>query len=66
MTERHPPMRDRRDVGQVVFLSEKLDAARELHGCCVSAEAALERNHSGIARLLRRLYGAPDRDGVAD
>ena len=66
MTDRHRPMRDRRDVGQVVFLSEKLDAARELHGCCVSAEAALERDHGGITRLLRRLYGAPDRDGASD
>lgn len=53
MTHRkHPPMRDRRDVGQVVFLSEKLEAARALNSCCVGVEAALETDR-GLDRFLR-------------
>ena len=63
---RHPPMRDRRDVGQVVFLSEQMAAARELHSCCVGTEAGLAQNSNGIMRLLARLYGSPRRDGAAD
>ena len=51
---KHPPTRDRRDVGQVVFLSEKLEAAREFSSCCVGTEAALEEN-SGFKALLRHL-----------
>lgn len=66
MNRRDPPMRDRRDVGQVVFLDETMKAARELHGCCVSVEAALETNQSGITRLLQRLYGPPRRDRADD
>ena len=54
MDRKHPPMRDRRDIGQVVFLSEKMAAARELNSCCVGVEAALETN-SGLDVLLRRL-----------
>ena len=50
-------MRDRRDVGQVVFLSEKMAAARELNTCCVGVEAALETNR-GLSGLLQRLYGS--------
>ena len=67
MTARkHPPMRDRRDVGQVVFLSEKMAAAREMNTCCIGVEASLESN-SGFHRLLQRLYPSkrgdvPERD----
>ena len=59
-TRKHRPTRDRRDVGQVVFLSEKMDAAREFSSCCVGTEAALETN-SGFKALMRQLY---DRDKV--
>lgn len=34
--------KNRRDVGRVVFLSEEMAAARELHSCCVGVEASLE------------------------
>ena len=45
MTSRaQPPPKDRRDIGQVVFLMKKMNAARELSSCCVGVEAALEGN----------------------
>lgn len=55
---KHPPTRDRRDVGQVVFLSEKMEAAREFSSCCIGTEAALETN-SGFKGLTRRLANKP-------
>ena len=58
-TRRYPPTKDRRDVGQVVFLSEKMDEAREISSCCVGTEAALESN-SGFKALMRRLANKPD------
>ena len=55
MTDRkHPPMRDRRDVGQVVFVSEKMQVAREISSCCVGIEVALEQD-SGFSALMRYL-----------
>lgn len=51
--QQNPPSKDRRDIGQVVFLSEKMAAARELSSCCVGTEAALESG-SGIAEFLKR------------
>ena len=59
-SKKYPPTKDRRDVGQVVFLSEKMDAAREFSSCCVGTEAALETN-AGFAALMRQLKG--DRGG---
>ena len=35
------PSRDRRDIGQVVFLSEKMSVARAQSTCCIGAEALL-------------------------
>jgi hypothetical protein len=43
-TGKYPPTKDRRDIGQVVFPIEKMDAARELKSCCLGVEAALEKN----------------------
>ena len=51
---RYPPTRDRRDVGQVVFLGEKMQVAREISSCCIGTEAALEQN-SGFSALMRYL-----------
>ncbi len=61
MTDRkHPPMRDRRDIGQVVFLGEKIEAARETSSCCIGTEAALEQD-TGFGALMRHLRrGQPD------
>lgn len=53
-TRKYPPTRDRRDVGQVTFLAEKMAAAREFSSCCVGVEAALETN-SGFNGLMRQL-----------
>lgn len=53
-SKKYPPTKDRRDIGQVVFLSEKMAAAREFSSCCVGVEAALETN-TGFSRLTRRL-----------
>jgi hypothetical protein len=39
---KQPPVRNRRNIGQVVLPIEKLIAARELSSCCVGVEAALE------------------------
>ena len=65
---RHEVMKDRRDIGKVVFPIEKLLAAREISSCCVGSEALLDAdaslNRAGslqqgslaarIARLFRR------------
>ena len=42
--QKHPPVKDRRDIGEVVFPIEKFIAAREISSCCVGVEAALETN----------------------
>ncbi len=54
--KKHPPTRDRRDIGQVVFPIEKMAVARGLSSGCVGVEAALETN-VGIARHIKRLFG---------
>ena len=51
---KHPPSKNRRDIGQVVFPIEKLLAAREFSSCCVGTEARLETN-SGFEGLSRRV-----------
>ncbi|NNE21193.1 MAG: hypothetical protein HKN11_01150 [Rhizobiales bacterium] len=56
---KYPPTKDRRDVGQVVFLNEKMEAAREFSSCCIGTEAALETN-SGFKALMRRLANKPE------
>lgn len=54
----HPPMKDRRDIGEVVFLSETVAVARELSSCCVGAEAMLEAGKPlSPAALIRKLTG---------
>lgn len=35
-------LKDRRDIGQVIFPIEQLMAARELSSCCAGQEAMLE------------------------
>jgi hypothetical protein len=42
MTQQKDYARDRRDIGHVVFLADKIDAARQLSGCCVGVERILE------------------------
>lgn len=59
-TKKYPATKDRRDIGQVVFLGEKIASARELSSCCVGVEASLELN-SGFDGLLRKIA---DRDWV--
>lgn len=51
---KHPPSKDRRDIGQVVFPIEKLLVAREISSCCVGTEAALETN-SGFGGLTMQI-----------
>ncbi len=51
----HPPMRDRRDIGRVVFLSEQIAAAREVNSCCLGVEATLEAGR-GSSGLIRQLF----------
>ena len=40
--KKHPPCKDRRDIGQVISPIEKLMAAREASSSCVGVEALLE------------------------
>ena len=51
---KHPPSKNRRDIGQVVFPIEKLLAAREFSSCCVGTEARLETN-SGFEGLSKQV-----------
>ncbi len=54
------------NIGRVVFLSEKMDAARESSSCCIGVEALLEadalrapmHSESTLAATKRRLEGA--------
>ena len=60
MDRKRRTIRDRRDVGQVVFLMEKFIATRELGSCCISTEAALEFDthcKAGDSRSIVRLAG---------
>lgn len=41
-TRQKKPAKDRRDIGRVVPLIEKMEAAREISSCCVGTEALLE------------------------
>jgi len=41
---KYPPRRKPQDVGEVVFLFEKMNVARDLSSCCVGVEALLEAN----------------------
>lgn len=52
--KKYPPTKDRRDIGQVVFLSEKMAAAREFSSCCIGTEAYLETN-TGFNGLISKL-----------
>lgn len=54
MTRKYPVTKDRRDIGQVVFPIEKMNAARDFSSCCVGIEAALETN-TGFAGLIQQL-----------
>ena len=53
MTGRKPaPMKDRKDIGEVVFPIEKLKAARAASSSCVHIEADLETD-SGLTKLIK-------------
>ena len=49
------PSKNRRDIGEVVFLIEKMIAAREISSCCVGIEAALENNSKLITVRTSRV-----------
>jgi hypothetical protein len=53
--EKHSPSKNYRDIGEVVFLSEKMIAAREISSCCVGIEAALENNSKLITVRTSRV-----------
>ncbi len=53
--QKYPPVKDRRDIGEVVFPIEKLIASREISSCCVGAEAALETNSKLITVRTSRV-----------
>ena len=40
--KKYPKIKNRRDIGEVVFPIEKLNAAREISSCCVGTEVYLE------------------------
>lgn len=51
-------MKDRRDIGEVVFPIEQMLAAREVSSCCVGVEAALEINAKSIKDRVKELISA--------
>jgi hypothetical protein len=52
-------LKNRRDIGQVVFVQEKIMTARNRSSCCVGVESALEAD-VGFEGLKRRLAeGSP-------
>ena len=53
-SKRYPPIKDRRDIGEVVFPIEQMMAAREMSSCCVGIEASLETN-SGLKKFRTNL-----------
>lgn len=53
--KKYPAVRDRRDIGEVVFPIEIMIAAREISSCCVGVEAALEANSRLISVPTRRV-----------
>jgi len=54
------PANNRRDIGKVIHLSEKMNAAREISSCCVGVEALLETNSEIEGYVKRR----KDRSGT--
>ena len=53
--QKYRPVKDRRDIGEVVFPIEKMIAAREISSCCVGVEAALENNSKLITVRTSRV-----------
>jgi hypothetical protein len=53
--QKYRPIKDRRDIGEVVFPIEKMIAAREISSCCVGIEAALENNSKLITVRTSRM-----------
>ena len=49
----HSP-NNRHDIGKVITLADKMNAAREISSCCVGVEAHLETN-SGIDDYVKRV-----------
>jgi len=43
-SEKHPPSKNYRDIGEVVTLMDKINAARELSSFCLGTEALLASN----------------------
>jgi hypothetical protein len=50
--KKHAPMKDRKDIGEVVFPIEKLTTARAASSSCVHIEADLESD-SGLTNLIK-------------
>ena len=61
MDNRYTKSRDRRDIGEVVFLHEKMQMAREISSCCVGTEALLESNQ-GFKNLLKLIRKPSSKD----
>ncbi len=53
--QKYRSLKDRRDIGEVVFPIEKMIAAREISSCCVGIEAALENNSKLITVRTSRV-----------
>jgi hypothetical protein len=50
---KYPAIKDRRDIGKVVFPIEKMMAAREVSSSCIGVEALLEVNSNSISQRLK-------------
>ena len=60
--ERQTRMKDRRDIGVVVFPIEKMMAARRVSSSCVGVEALLEVD----SKSIRKGYGNAARSPLMD
>ena len=52
-------IKNRRDIGDVVFPIEQMLAAREMSSCCVGVEAMLEDNARPIRQRVKELISRP-------
>ena len=55
----HDVLKDRRDIGEVVFPIEQMMAAREMSSCCVGVEAMLEDNARPIRQRVKEFILKP-------
>jgi hypothetical protein len=54
IAKKYPATKDRRDIGSVDFVIEKMMAACEVSSSCVGVEALLEIDSKSIKKAVKR------------